>query len=183
MPSRSKITQLPPEIKAKLDKMLIERNFSGYEGLVEELNALLADAGYEFTVSRSGVHRYGQNFEIRLASIKVATEQAKAISEAAGDDEGAMNDTLIRLVQEKAFDVLVNLQNEDPDAFAKIFPRMGIMIAKLSKASVDVKKWRAEARKQALNEAVDTIEATAKREGVSPETITKIRRDVLRMAT
>jgi hypothetical protein len=90
-----------------------------------------------------------------------------------GDNEGVMNDALIGLMQEKAFDVLVNLQTEDPEAFAKIFPKLGIMVAKLSKASVDQKKWMADARKKALEEAAASIEATAKQEGVSSETIAK----------
>lgn len=93
-----------------------------------------------------------------MAAIKVASEQARAVSEAVGDNEGVMNDALISLVQEKAFDVLVNLQTADPVAFAKIFPKMGIMVAKLSKASVDQKKWAAEARKKA-QDAVKNIEA------------------------
>lgn len=57
------------------------------------------------------------------------------------------------------------------------------MIAKLSKASVDQKKWMLEARKKALEEAAETVEATAKQEGVSQEVIKKIRRDVLMMGS
>ncbi|MBP8980838.1 MAG: DUF3486 family protein [Syntrophobacterales bacterium] len=182
MPRRSKITQLPPEIKAKLDRMLFDRSFANYDEIAAVINAELADTGYEITISRSGLHRYGQAFEERLAAIKIASEQARAVSEAVGDNEGVMNDALIGLVQEKAFDVLVNLQTEDPKAFAKIFPKLGIMVAKLSKASVDQKKWMADARKKALEEAAASIEATAKQEGVSSETIAKIRRDVLLMA-
>jgi len=56
------------------------------------------------------------------------------------------------------------------------------MVAKLSKASVDQKKWMAESRRKALEDAADAAEKTAKQEGVSPATIEKIRRDVLMMA-
>ena len=176
MPRRSKILDLPPEIKAELDRRLITGGFCDYEGLA----AWLKEQGYD--ISRSGVHRYGQGFEDRLASIRIATEQARAVSEAVGDSEGHMNNALITLVQEKAFDVLVNLQTEDPQAFAKIFPKLGVMVAKLSKASVDQKKWMAESRRKALEDAADAAEKTAKQEGVSPATIEKIRRDVLMMA-
>jgi phosphohistidine phosphatase SixA len=175
MPKRSKIAGLPDSIKADLNKRLVRGGFSNYE----KLAAWLQEQGFE--ISRSAVHRYGQAFEERLAAIKIATEQAQAIAEAVGDDEGAMNEALIRLVQEKSFDVLVNLQTEDPDAFTKIFPKLGVMIAKLSKASVDQKKWMLEARKKALEEAANTIETAARREGVSKATINKIRREVLQM--
>lgn len=174
MPARSKITLLPPEIKAELDRRLIEGSFAGYDALAE----WLAAQGVE--ISRSAVHRYGQEFEARCEAIKVATEQAKAIVGVVGDDEGNMNEALIRLIQQLSFDILIKNQDEDMTA---ILPKMGVMVAKLSKASVDQKKWAAESRKKALEEAADTVETAARREGVSAETITKIRRDVLMMAT
>lgn len=176
MSQRSKITQLPPEIKALVDRLLVERRFSGYDQLACAINAQLAECGYEITVSRSGLHRYGHDFEERLAAITLATEQARAVAEAAKDDENAMNEALIRLVQTKAFEALTAVETSEN------LPKIGVMIAKLSKASVDQKKWMREARARAIEEAVDTIEATARQEGVSPETISKIRRDVLGMA-
>lgn len=174
MPRRSKIINLPPEIKAELDRRLITGGFRDYEGLADWLQ----EQGYD--ISRSGVHRYGQEFEAKCEAIKVATEQAKAIVSVVGDDEGDMNEALIRLIQQLSFDILI--KNEDAD-IATLLPKMGVMVAKLSKASVDQKKYAAEARKKALEDAASTVEQTAKQEGVSLETIAKIRRDVLMMAT
>lgn len=176
MAQRSKIITLPDDIKADLDKRLVEGRFSDYAAMADWLNGQLQEQGLQIEISRSSLHRYGQNFEERLAAITLATEQAKAVAEAAGDDENAMNEALIRLVQTKAFEALT-----DAETFESL-PKMGIMISKLSKASVDQKKWAMEARKKALEEAADTVEATAKQEGVSPETIQKIRRDVLGMS-
>lgn len=179
MPRRSKITTgLPPEIKALVDRLLIERGFSGYDRMADEINERLAESGYEITISRTGLHRYGQAFEDRLAAIKLATEQARAVSEAAGDNEGAMNDALISLVQEKAFDVLVNLQTNDPERFGKIFPKLGIMVAKLSKASVDQKKWMSELRNKARQTAEEVVKEV-KAGGMSEEKATEIRRRIL----
>lgn len=180
MPRRSKITQLPPEIKEKLDRLLIERGFSGYDGMADEINAELEACGLEISLSRSGLHRYGQEFEAKCEAIRIATEQAKAIVSVVGDDEGDMNEALIRLIQQLSFDILI--KNEDAD-IATLLPKMGVMVAKLSKASVDQKKWAAEARKKAFEDAATAIEETAKQEGVSTETIARIRRDVLMMAT
>jgi len=176
MPERSKILQLPPDIKAEFDRLLIEKNFSDYDGVVEWLNGRLREAGMEVTVSRSSAARYGQGFEEKIAAIKVATEQAKAVAEAAGDDMGAMNQALIRLVQQKAFDALIDAESADG------LPKMGTMIAKLSKADLDNRKDIREVRKQAISDAAAVAGETAKQEGVSDETIKKIRRDVLRMA-
>ena len=89
-----------------------------------------------------------------------------------------MSDALISLVQEKAFDVLVNLQTEDPVAFAKIFPKMGIMVAKLSKASVDQKKWMSQARSKAKDAAEEVVKV-AKQGGLSEKTAEEIRKKIL----
>lgn len=178
MPKRSKITQLPPEIKAELDKKLIEGSFSDYEGVTEWLNGRLAEEGLELTVSISGMHRYGQTFENKISAIKIATEQAKAIAEASSDEEGAMTEALIRLVQQQAFDILVNMQGDDEEAIAKVFPKMGVMIAKLSKASVDQKKFAAEVRKKATA-AADDVAKIVKKGGLSEDKAEEIRKRIL----
>ncbi len=163
MPARSKITGLPDDIKAALNQRLVRTGFSNYDDIAEWLKT----QGYE--ISRSAVHRYGQNFEGRLAAIRMATEQAQAVAEAVKDDEGAMNAALISLVQEKAFDVLINLQNDDAEAFQKIFPKLGIMVSKLSKASVDQKKFAAEVRKKALENAAEVVDEMARQQGLNAE--------------
>jgi hypothetical protein len=163
MPARSKITQLPPEIKAEFDRLLIEKNFSDYDGIIERLNGLLEVAGVEIRVSRSAAHRYGQGFEERIAAIKLATEQAKAVAEAAGDDQGTMTQALIRLVQQKAFDALIDAETADG------LPKMGTMIAKLSKADIDNRKDARAVRKQALEEAAGVVDEMAKQQGMNEE--------------
>lgn len=168
---RSAVTQLPEEIRGELDKRLVSSGFSNYQGLAD----WLIEQGYE--ISRSAVHRYGQEFERRLSAIKVATEQAKAITSSSGDEEGAMNEALIRLVQQKAFDVLLNLA-EDPDKEAML-PKMGVMISRITRASVAQKKWQAEVKKK-TREAVKNIEekTKAQKKSLDPETLRIIREEV-----
>jgi len=181
MPARSKIDQLPPEIKAEFDRLLIARNFSAYDEIAVWLNDRLRDAGMEVTISRAAAHRYGQGFEAKLSAIKIATEQARAIAEAVGDDAGLMGDALTRLCQEKSFQVLSEMEDLDPKDVD--FVQLTTAISKLNRTAVAQKKWQIEARQQLLQKAAETIEKTAKREGVSAETIKKIRRDVLMMAS
>jgi len=142
---------LPDEIRQALEQKLLRGGFSDYAGLAE----WLAEQGFE--ISKSSVHRFGQNFEDRLRSLKVATDQAKAIAEASEDDAGAMNDALIRLVQTKTFELLVELETSD-----KNLPKIGMMVAKLARAAVQQKKWQTEAeekiRQQAIEDAVDLVE-------------------------
>ncbi len=77
MPPRSKVKQLPPEMKAWLDQYLVDTNFSGYETLSAELEA----RGYR--IGKSALHAYGQSFEDRLAALRESSEQAKAVVTAA----------------------------------------------------------------------------------------------------
>jgi hypothetical protein len=167
MPRRSKITQLPPEIKAQFDRLLIEKGFSDYDAVV----IWLQDQGFD--VSRSTAHRYGQEFEKKIAAIKIATEQARAITDAAGDEEGKMNDALIRLIQQKSFDVLVNLQDNEMN-----LPKLGTMIARIAGASVQQKKWQSEAREKAKTTADDVVR-TVKKSGMSEKTAEEIRKKIL----
>ncbi|HYE35468.1 DUF3486 family protein [Methylocaldum sp.] len=169
MPPRSAVLQLPDPVKAELDRRLLEAGFSGYVALSE----WLADQGYE--ISKSAIHKYGQEFEQRISALKVATEQAKAIAEAAPDEGNAMNEALIRLVQQKAFDVLVNLSDEDKEVNLK---DIGIMVARLSNASVKQKQYQAEVQAKAKS-AAEKVASVARQGGLSAEAVDTIRREIL----
>ncbi len=92
MAKRSKIATLPPAVKGWLDTALVEGNFSGYELLEAELRTR------GFAIGKSSIHRYGSAFEQKLSMLKLDSEQAGAIVTAAPDDEGAVNEALMRLV-------------------------------------------------------------------------------------
>ena len=163
---RSKVTQLPKEVKAWLDQALVAGNFSGYEQLEQEL------AARGCTVGKSSLHRYGQQFEERLRAVKLATEQARAISESIPDDAGAMNDALIRLVQQKAFEALLKMEEGAP------MKEIGLMVARLSNATVKQKQWATEVRAKAAAVA-DEVETLAKKGGLSAEVMERIKRGIL----
>ena len=115
MPARSKITKLPEHVKRELDKRLISGSFSDYR----KLSAWLQEQGYE--ISRSAINRYGQAFEERLAAIKIASEQARAVSEAVGDRRRHER-RLISLWCRKGVRRPGQPADQRPVAFAKIFP-------------------------------------------------------------
>ena len=81
MPRRSKVEALPAPVKAWLDQALVENNFSQYERLAAELGK----RGY--SIGKSSLHSYGQAFEERLKTLRLVTEQARAVVQAAPDDE------------------------------------------------------------------------------------------------
>jgi len=172
---RSSVELLPEEVRQELEKKLIQGGFAGYEGLAEWLKSI----GYE--ISKSSAHRYGKKFQDRLRALKVATDQAKAIAKASEDDAGAMNDALIRLVQTKTFELLVELEADN-----KSLPKVGQMVAKLAQAAVKQKKWQTEmeaaARKRALEDAANAIESAAAEQGLSSDQAEFWRKKVLGVA-
>ncbi|MCE2691645.1 MAG: DUF3486 family protein [Rubrivivax sp.] len=152
MPRRSKIAGLPPELKEWLDAELVRRGFADYVQLAEDLKAQGAE------VSKSAVHRYGTQFEARLAQLKVSTEQARAVVQASPDDEGAMNEALIRLTQDKLFGLLVEL---DVDPESVNITKVTKSIADLARASVTQKRWQMDVRAKVAAQLAQ-VEAQAK---------------------
>lgn len=168
MPKRPAVEALPAEDKAWLDRALVERSFSGYEALADELAA----RGY--TISKSALHRYGQGFEERLAALKLASEQAKAVVTAAPDEEGAVNEALMRLVQEHLFKLLMSDDGEFD------LPKVARAVAELGKATVTQKRWQAEVRAKVAAKLAD-LEAQAaggKKAGFDLETLRRVREEI-----
>jgi hypothetical protein len=163
---RPKVESLPEEVRSELEQKLIQGGFQGYEELAEWLQ----DQGFE--ISKSSLHRFGQKFENRLKALKTATDQAKAVAEASADEAGDMNEALIRLVQTKVFELLVEM--EDGTDLTKI----GRMVADLARASVSQKKWSQEA-KEKIKAKLEALEKEDKGKGLSPEMADKIRREIL----
>lgn len=173
MPQRSAVEQLPDDVRTQLNSRLIDAGFANYEQLAE----WLGEQGYQ--ISKSAVHRYGQRFEQRLSALKVATEQARALTEAAPDDEGAMSDALIRLVQEKLFSILIDL---DVESISKVnLSSLTKGISSLARATVKQKEWMLEMRAKA-EEAATRAEKIARKGGLSKDAVEQIRREILGIA-
>lgn len=177
MPARSLIDLLKPETREKLDKELVRRNFAGYREMVDVVNEQLASEGLELRVSKSALHRYGQDLEERLAALRRSTEVARTLSKEVGDDEGVMNDALMRLVQDKLFNLTLNMDlPEEVDIY-----KLGRVVAELGKASVLQKKHQIAIKSKAETVAQVVAEKAAQG-GLSPEAVDAIRRDILGIA-
>lgn len=184
MPSRSKVAKLPPEIRAWLDRAIVEKNFAGYELLAGEANKRLAEHGYEIRLSRSGTHRYGQNLERKLAAIKASTEAAALIAAEAPDDADQRSAAVISLIQTEVFDVLVGLQDAadaDPMRRAKLLSTVAKNVATLTRASITQKRHEIETRAKVAS-AADAAARIAKKGGLSAGAVDTIRREILGIA-
>ena len=174
MAPRSKVLTLPPELKEWLDAQPIRGGFSDYVQLAADLKARGE------SVSKSALHRYGSQFEKRMAQLKMSNEQARALVDASPDDEDKLGAAVIRLTQDRIFQLLVDLEI-DPESVDvnKLFKNA----AEIGKASVTQKKFTMEARaaiedaarKKVLEEQRAKLEAMPTKGGVTAETKAAIR--------
>ena len=174
MPPRSKVHSLPPELKEWLDAELVRRGFGDYVQLAADLKARGAD------VSKSALQRYGSPFERAMARVKMATEQATALVDAAPDDEDKLSAAVIRITQEKILNLLMELDIDPDDVDVnKLFKNA----AEIGKASATNKKFgqearaaaKEEARRELLEEQKAKLEAMGHKAGVTSETKLAIR--------
>jgi Protein of unknown function (DUF3486) len=106
---KGKIKRLPPDLRAEFDRRLVAGAFSDYRGL----SRWLRENGY--SINHTSLARYGRALDRKLEALKLATEQARAVVEAAGAADDSINEGLMRLVQGDLFRVLVELKETDTD--------------------------------------------------------------------
>lgn len=169
MPPRSKIELLPDEILAELNERLVKGRFSGYVQLAEWLT------GKGFEISKTALGRYGKNFEDKLDALRVATQQARAVVESTPDDDGAMNEALMRLIQEKLFSILRDMNVNPKKINVASLVRS---VAEFTRANVAHRKYRSAVRDKAAAAAA-TVAKLAKKGGLSKATADEIRREIL----
>lgn len=169
MTKRSAVLALPEDVRGELERQLVARAFSDYRGLA----AWLEDRGFE--ISKSALHRYGQEFEDRVEALRTATHQAKLIVESTPDDEGAVSEALMRLVQEKIFQLMMQLEINPAKS-----PNLGSLaraVAELGRASVTQKKWQAEVRER-IETRLKKLDAETGAGRVDAETLRRVREEI-----
>lgn len=102
-------------------------------------------------------------------------------------DQSAVGMVLNQTVQTMLYDLMdkIDTANVDPENYgslSKLIANLTLALGRTEQAASINQKREQEIRKQALAEAADKVEQVAKQEGVTAETIQRIRRDVLLMA-
>lgn len=168
MPRPAKADTLPEALRRELDRRLAARAFSGYE----ELSQWLAAQGYE--ISKSALHRYGTRLKRRLEAIRASTLAARAIAEAAPDDEDLRSAAVISLVQSELFEALLAVQEaseaEDPTERLRLLAAAARAIADVARASRGQKAW---AREVAAR--LKELERDAGKKGLDAKTLAAVR--------
>lgn len=183
MPPRSNVDKLPQELRVKLHELLQDPNITR-QAVADIINS---EAGVEL-VSTSGVNRYAAKMSRFADKNRQARQVADAYLERVGGDTrnqlGKVVNEQIRLM---AFDLITEVE-ELKEAGSKDISHEVIidLIFKVSKGLKELEQAEKlnaersqEIRKSALADAAQAVEQTAKSNGLSAETVDRIKRQIL----
>jgi 2,4-dienoyl-CoA reductase-like NADH-dependent reductase (Old Yellow Enzyme family) len=157
MPPRSKIYDLPQDLREELNERLVNTGFQDYDGLTDWLE----ERG--FKLSRSAVHRYGRGLQEEF--------------------EEAM-DATARIVQDQLLRITIAMRKaeHEPEKAAKHLSSVTRALADIGRVSLGQKKWARELRQEVAREAADAAETSLASQGMTRESIDAIKRDILGIA-
>ncbi len=178
MGAPSSIDRLPDDILERLHELLRDKRCNQLE-VTGRINDLLAASGAEERLSKSAVNRYDLKMREAGAKLSQAREVAKMwIGKLGASPQGQVGHLVNEVLRTLAFDISLKLQdmelNEEtmPEVVSQL-RHLSLVAMRLEKAASDNVKREAEIRKQerekALTEAADTVEATAKQQGMNSE--------------
>lgn len=179
MPCTPKVYTLPPELRADLDKRLIDSGFAGYRGL----SAWLDEQGYQ--ISKSALHTYGSNLEVdferTMAAVQRTQRLAQAYADANPDERNALTGATVRIAQESLLRITIAMSQaeEDPAALAKLMPNVTRALADLGRLDISREKWGRELAQAERTAAADRAEEAAVSKGVSPDGIAALRAAIM----
>lgn len=191
MGRKSTIDRLPADVKSYIQAMLATGSQTLDELIRDLQERFPAEATAGDLPSRSALHRYGSKLDRRLAAIKASTDAAVLIREHAGDSLDARSEALTALVQTEMFEAILALQDasdEDVDQADRLamLSKAAKNIATLSRSSVNLKKFQAEAEDKARRELqakqAANLEEVAKAQGMDEGQVDFWRRKVLEIA-
>lgn len=176
MPPRSRVFTLPTELRAELDRRLIDSGFGGYEALSE----WLGEQGYQ--IGKSALHAYGQDlesdFERTMAEVQRTQRLAKAFAEANPDERGHMVGATARIASESLLRITLALRQseEEPAKLAKLMPQIARALGELGRLTISQEQWARELQ----THAVDQVAARAAEDGgqITPERLREIAREI-----
>jgi hypothetical protein len=178
---KSAVDMLPEELRTRLIRLLQDPAVTQ-----AEIADLINEAAGEPLVSRSSVNRYAQ----RMRRFAEKNRQAKEIADAYIDKYGTDNRVKLgKVVNEQirlaVFDLIGEIEEVSADPEIKK-TEIADMLYKLSRGLKELEaaeKLNAERtesiRKSALAEAAKAVEETAKSNGLTSDTIEKIKKQIL----
>lgn len=136
--SRSKIDELPPKVKQKLDDMLADTR-NTYQDIIEEI----AEDGYQ--ISRSGLHRYAVRIDAAAQRLRAAAEQTRTLIQQVRDNQDLEATEVASAI---LLDGLIHRIATAEEEFERLsIDKAGRLLVQLQRSGVYKNRWKAERRK------------------------------------
>lgn len=181
----SKIDKLPDEIKSQLNILLRDGRMSQTD-IRNEINELIKDAGIEEDeeyIKRNALSRYSQQFHKGMERYQQAQELTQKWVQQFGEmPHTDISRSLIEIGKSQVFDFQMKAIEEGETIDPKTLGHMALAIKRLQEAQTGSVKLEKEIRKQAMEDAAETAETVAKKAGMSAETVSTIKKEILGIA-
>ena len=181
MGQKSSVDKLPKDLRVMLLEMLNDPSCTQAQ-IVDAVNA---EAG-ERVLSNSSMNRYAQKMKRFTEKNRQAREVAEAYLERCGaDSRNKMGKVINEQIRLAAYDLMLEIDEikENPDVDASTLTDILLKVSKSLREIEQAEKLNAERtesiRKDTLAEAAEAMEATAKSDGLTAETIDKIKKQIL----
>jgi Bacteriophage Mu, Gp27 len=129
---------LPPHIRKQVERRMLAKRFSDYEGLAEWVR----QQGYD--ISDDSLWRYGKSLKREFTAAQFSLLQARMLAAQAPDHKGRLMQAVIQVVQQK---LLSALTQEEEINHAEM-PRLVHAVAELGRISFAHQRWTAEVRRR-----------------------------------
>jgi hypothetical protein len=188
MARKSTIDTLPPDILEQLQALLRDPRCTQLD-VVARINNVLKEAGHDDRISKSSLNRYAIRMQDQLEKERQQREALDMMERVLGKvPDGRYGPALRSMWQTLAYDWSVAAQGveiteENIPTTARALRDMMTAFQQMEKSATEARRREQDIQRQAREEAAERAAAVAKSDGVSAETIAKIRRDVLGMAT
>ncbi|GBC62498.1 DUF3486 domain-containing protein [Desulfonema ishimotonii] len=161
---RSSVEVLPTEIQDQMNRLLLEG------ATYEEISLWLKSEGHD--ISRSAVGRHGKLFFEAYRNVKVFEDQARALKGEVGDGL-SMEEAASKLIMQRIMEALIS----DP---GDILEQSKIIQAFSSLQSSSVRREAVKADlKDRVKKAAAKVEKIARKGGLTEDTVSTIRREIL----
>jgi len=189
LPKPSKIQMLPPDIKKRVDKLLLDGKLQQVD-IVNQIKALLSERGLldEHDFSYQTFNRYANRFHDSMQVMREARELSEQLAQKLGDEPDAdINTALIELVKAEVFKLLATSRKNEDGSEATIavedLNKIMLAIRRITESQRTQRRMEKEVRRAFAEEAAKTLPgeiAKAKgMNGTSEEMVAVIRKSLL----
>ena len=177
----SKIDLLPPNIKTQLAMMLRDKQFSQAE-ILQEINDLIIDCGLdeEMQLSRTGLNRYASRMEKMAGKIRHSREMAEIWTKQLGEQpQTDIGKLLMEFVKNMAFETSMDMSEGKLEASPEALGQLSLVIHRIEQSQTISDKREREIRKEMAQQAAETAVKIVTQAGLSGETVSEVRRQIL----